>query len=416
MTWIISKREWQTLFEIYCQKVHSVYNFLDLDAVIKESSKRWEDPNATNSYDHVLCGIAALASLFSSERLDDREHLLVQCAKDILEATSLVRDPTFSDAQAWLLRTLYLRCNSPPHAAWMASAITMQVAEAVGLHQEATPEPPDLRYRRRTFWLARLLNTWISDEYGRSRIMPAKITCSYPPMHGPDGTEMMKLFVVSLVLDPERDCDATELENALLQVEDFAFDHPALALSRCNLTFVIYRRLRMTSATLRQDLLDKVVSIGRQGLIAASEAATSNSPWWHVSNVPFQFVYILLAMDCSEYLPYVETAISTLRAVTSRFQTSMMRQALHTAEATVQMFQKRKEQDFLALQRAVPTQWPQPAFTTQPFDGIFQATDVDQNLPVWPDDLLWAAPSLNNVDWNQFWVDPSAGASGNAMT
>lgn len=405
MTWIISKDERQGLFEIYRQKFHCVYGFVDIHNVLLESSRRWQDPYATNAYDHVLPGVAALACLFSSEKTDDRERLLVECAKDILESTSLVKDPTFHDAQAWLLRTLYLRCNSPPHAAWMASCTTMQIVEATGIHREASESTADAECRRRTFWLAQLLNTWISFEYGRSRVSPQGATCQLPTPKLGDGTsDLIMLFTISAVLDPGKNNGPLEMENALVQVENFDFSLTPVVLSQSSLCFAIYRRLRLATADVKHELLEKVITVGCKGLKASLSALQSGSPWWHVPNVPFQFTCILLAMNTPESLLHVNQAISTLRTVVHHCKTPVMQKALSTVELLVQLSQKRKEQEILPLQNAVSSQSEEDTHfshnvnITQPEDAV---TDF-----MWSNELLWNTPSLDNVDWNQFWTEP----------
>ncbi|KAK5040138.1 hypothetical protein LTS07_000635 [Exophiala sideris] len=416
MVWIISRDEWQSLFDVYIQKIHCVYGFLDARIVLSKSSRRWEDPYATNAYDHVLCGIAALACLFCPERTDDRERLLVECAKDILDSTSLVRDPSIHDAQAWLLRTLYLRCNNPPHAAWMSSCTTMHIIEAIGLHHESTDvslvysevstSNVDVERKRRTFWLAKLLNSWISFEYGRSRVVLQGASCQFPSPIPDDFTiDLISLFMVSEVLDPDKIGEPMDLEEALLRTEAFNFQLDPLLLSQSNLCFTIYRRLRLATPNVKSKILEKVIAIGRKGLEASLGATRAGSPWWHVSNVPFQFACIMLAMDTKESLMHIQQAISTLRIVADKFKTPMVQKALSTVESLIQLSQKRKEQDITILQTSLlPQTSPQSWQPPPPVDSM-QVSDQDFEL-TWSNDLLWNTPGLGNVNWDQFWTEP----------
>ncbi|EHY51775.1 Transcription factor kojR [Exophiala dermatitidis] len=416
MVWIISKEEWQSLFDVYLQKIHCVYGFLDARIVLSKSSRRWEDPCATNAYDHVLCGIAALACFFCPERTDDRERLLVECAKDILDSTSLVRDPTIHDAQAWLLRTLYLRCNNPPHAAWVASCTTMHIIEATGLHHESTDvslvytdistTDIDVERKRRTFWLAKLLNTWISFEYGRSRVVPQRASCQLPsPIPEDFTTDLISLFMVSEILDPDKIGEPTDLEEALLRTEDFSFDLDPLVLSQSNLCFTFYRRLRQITPNVKPNILEKVIAVGRKGLEASLRATRAGSPWWHVSNVPFQFACILLAMDTKESLMHIQQAISTLRIVADNFKTPIVQKALSTVESLIQFSQKRKEQDNRILQNSLVQQTSPQSWQQQPPTDPIQIPDQEFEL-AWSNDLLWNTPALGNVNWDQFWTEP----------
>ncbi|KAJ5610233.1 hypothetical protein N7510_006952 [Penicillium lagena] len=365
IAWIISQDEWRLLFDIYVQKIHPVYGFLDIETVCQISLRRWQDVHATNAYDHILCGVAALGSLFSLTRADDRERLLVETAKELLDNTSMVRDPTFEDAQAWLLRTLYLRCHSPPHAAWMASCTTMHVIEAIGAHQEArkvslvyseskAPLEHTLGCQRRLFWLAKLLNSWISFEYGRSRVVLPGTSCQPPtPIEGREEdctTDLISLFQISEILDPDTSPTPEDLESALTCVHSLSFTLDPLVLSQANLAFTLYRRLNVAIPTgISTVLLNKVMQLGFKGLTASSRATDEGSPWWHVNNVPFQFSCILLAMDTRVSLGYVRESVEVLRKVVERFKTSMAARALDTVELLVMLAKRGKEVDAAVL-------------------------------------------------------------------
>ncbi|EXJ65964.1 uncharacterized protein A1O5_10940 [Cladophialophora psammophila CBS 110553] len=304
MTWIITRDEWHSLFDVYLREMHCLYGFLDTETVLSKASRRWQDPHATNAYDHVLCGIAALATLFSPERTDNCEGLLVNCAKEILESTSLLRDPTVHDAEAWLLRTLYLQCNSPPHAAWMASCTTMHIIEAAGLHREsagvslvysdAEPSEHDVERRRRLFWVAKLLKSWISFEYGRSRVSLQGASCQLPtPVSGDFTTDLIDMFRLSEVLDPSKPSEPSELENCLMQVAGFQFTLNPLVLSQSNLCFTLYRRLRLATTNVKSKLLEQVIAVGRKGLEASIERHEATCPGGtyrtSLSNLPASF-------------------------------------------------------------------------------------------------------------------------------
>ncbi len=413
ITWIVTRDEWLSLFAVYVREIHCLYGFVNTENVLLISSKRWADPSATNANDHVLCGVAALAMIFSSERRHNREKLLADCAKDILDSTSTLRDPTEHDAEAWLLRTLYLRFNSPPHAAWMASCTTLHIIEAAGIHKEPTETSlvyprseaagQDLERRRRLFWLAKLLNTWISFEYGRSRVVLQDSLSILPqPVEGDYTMDLIGMFQISEVLDPSRSSEPQELERCLLQVASFHFTLVPLILSQSNLCFTLYRRLRLATVNVRKVLLDQIVEVGCKGLEASIRATQTSSPWWHVSNVPFQFVCILLAMDTQESLCLVSRAISTLKSVVNHFRTAMAQQALATVERLVRIAQSRKEQDARALQSTLIISVPDNHAGLLLGDNVPLEGCDDTLLEQWSSDLLWNTPALGEVDWDQF--------------
>lgn len=375
ITWILAESEWRGLFDIYIDNIHPLYGFLDTQSVLDQTVQRWQDPNATNSYDHILCGVAALASLFlpPHERLVERERLLVECARDIIEINSMIREPTCIDAQAWLLRTLFLRFSSPPHAAWMASCTTMHVIEATGLHHDPstitaaavvvevpTSSSGTLRLQpelhRRVYWAAKLLNSWVSLEFGRSRVVLHGATCQPPAAMNQDpSSDMINMFQFSECLYSDSTSSTEQLETCLREVAGYELDMEHLIMSQANICFGFYRRLRVSNANLNLDLLRVVIDIGTKALAASRRVCEQGHPWWHTSNVPFQFTCILLAMDTSESLSKVNDSLDTLRLVVSTFNTPMARSALDTVESLVQLAHKKKEQDAMQLGRSLLT-------------------------------------------------------------
>ncbi|KAL3470430.1 hypothetical protein BJX99DRAFT_264237 [Aspergillus californicus] len=387
--WILSREEWTDLLNVYLEKVHPVYGFLDVPEVIAEAARRWENPRATNGYDSVLCGIAALGSLFSSPGLASnmnnsvQERQLVECAKEILETTSTVANPTHWDVEGWVLLTLYLRCNSTPHAAWVSSCTTMHILEAIGLHQESTGEGslwysdtatsgPNLNLnlnparRRRLFWIAKLLNTWISFEYGRSRVLLRSESAEYPGPNNKPGTaiidenattDLLTIFQISEVLDPDKPVQQTDLSSSLTRLARLEYTFDAVILSQSVLAFTIYRRLRLSTPSLINNttLNNQVIALGRKGLEACARSIDESCPWWHVTYLPFQFTCIVLAMDTRDALIHVRGCLHTLRKAAAMFGTVKARRASETAELLVRLSQRRKEADAVLLGQCLDT-------------------------------------------------------------
>ncbi|KIW87895.1 uncharacterized protein Z519_11479 [Cladophialophora bantiana CBS 173.52] len=158
------------------------------------------------------------------------------------------------------------------------------------------------------------------------------------------------MFQLSEVLDPSKPSEPSELENCLMQIAGFRITLNPLVLSQSNLCFALYRRLRLATTNVKNKLLEQVIAVGCKGLEASIRATRNNAPWWHVSNVPFQFACILLAMDTQESLLHVREAISTLRTVVNHFKTSIAQKALTTIEQLVRIAQNRKKQDIAVLQ------------------------------------------------------------------
>ncbi|KAL4870686.1 hypothetical protein BDV12DRAFT_195163 [Aspergillus spectabilis] len=370
-----------------------MYDFLDLQEVTLQTARRWEDPGATNIYD-------------------------IECAKEILETKSTIANPTHDDTEGWVLRTLYLRCNSTPHAAWVASCTTMHIIEAVGLHQEspgvslvysdtATTSPNTAR-RRRLFWIAKLLNTWISFEYGRSAVVLRGESCQYPTrVAGMDATaDLLSIFQISEDLDPDQALETKDLEALLQRLASYNFDCDAVVLSQTVLAFTIYRRLRLSSPSLTPATIDQVIALGRRGLEACSKCIAENCPWWHVTYVPFQFTCVLLAMDTREALTHVRDSLGTLKKAAGFFGTAKPCRAFETAELLVRLSQRQKEQDAALLSQTVEFRGEDQDADASSLWHQHQSDSSGSDGFLWPDNALPGQLAPSGCDWNAFIRDP----------
>lgn len=357
VTDLLGQDQMMGLAKLYFENVQPLYGVLD-QARIKEDIKvRWMRPDLCKTPDHLLAAVAVGGTLFSDGSLDDRVASLVALQKTALEA-SLNQLPSLEDVQSWLVRSLYMRATDSPHAVHMMSCTIMHLVEAIGLHQEAgdcamhpdTDERKEsemkenVELRRRTFWVARMLNTWVSFEYGRTRVQLRGITAELPsPREGDYTTDYINLYSISAILDPER--SENKWEEFLRQLEGWEARHDALELSRCNLAMSGYRRLRLANPVVSNETIGRVVGIGLCGLAAARRMAKRSKPWWHVANVPFQVVCVLLAMDVRESLKHVSEALRVLEEVSERFHTIAVKEAFKTARFLVRLSKKRKDED-----------------------------------------------------------------------
>jgi hypothetical protein len=202
----------------------------------------------------------------------------------------MVRPPSIVDIQSWLLRCLYLRATGHPHAVHMCSCIVMHLVEAVGLHQEssnvALHQTVDESYispekKRRTFWIARMFNTWVSFECGRTRVALRGITAQPPAEEEGDFTsDYVKLYSLSCFLDPDISDDQNQLEGPLRQLEAFEARHDSIELSRANIALCGYRRLRLVNPNLPTEITNKIINMCLRGLEAAQRMARKGLPWW----------------------------------------------------------------------------------------------------------------------------------------
>ncbi|KAJ5495424.1 hypothetical protein N7539_000540 [Penicillium diatomitis] len=414
---ILSEQEMRRLAGIYFEKVHPCYAFLDQGTVSARISQRWSSTTASIErpasmtrdppYDVVLLGIAALGFLFSCRELSPQEAFVVDTARRLLERSILGPDsPTIDIVTGWVLRTAYLRMTASPHAAWMASCTLMHLVEAAGLHIESESADPeatgliqttssqmnnnnnnnnkllnqpsspvinrssshsstasptsDANLRRRIYGMARHLNTWISFDLGRSRVVLHGAS-SHPPLPPPlpsstttpTNTDLYHLLPLSESLDPTGPTpqNLPELETALTAVLTLSYTEPSLILVQCNLMLCIYRRVRALNAhaPLPGRALDRILELGARGLRAARAMVTATCPWHQVANVPFQVLCILLAIDSRAALGLLAEAMLTLREVLTAYDTEVMREAYSTAYLLIALHQRRKEDDTRAL-------------------------------------------------------------------
>jgi len=343
----------------YFSTVHWLYALVEEKWLMEQVALRYTTMECVQCPDHVMAGIASLGILFSPGSCDLEAVLndLVESARLALESTSTMQPPTIYDVQSWTLRTIYLRCTAHPHACWLASSIVMHLVESCGLQQESSSpvmyplakpnSTSDLENRRRTFWIARMLNTWVSFEYGRSRVSLRGITCQLPARREGDfSREYLDLYGISCCLDPECLSDKPgQWEDFLAQLEGFSSPHDCIELSKANLGLCAYRRIRLANPNVPADIISRIINIGLGGLKAASRLANKGLPWWHVGNVPFQCICVFLAIDTRESLSNIGTAIRTLEMVVRKFNTQAMKEALKTARFLIRLSKRKKEED-----------------------------------------------------------------------
>lgn len=405
------------LARLYFENVNPLYGILDEGRVMEDVQLRWTQPEKCRTSDHLFAGIAVGGTLFSDGSLDHRIPPLVALQKRALE-TSLHQMPCLEDVQSWLVRSLYMRATDHPHAVHMASCTVLHLVEALGLHQEAGdcamhPDTDERKesemrehaeLRRRTFWVARLLNTWVSFEYGRTRVQIRGITAELPtPREGDYTADYVNLYSLSCILDPER--SENKWEDFLLQLENYEARHDALELSRCNLAMCGYRRLRLASPVISNETINRVIGIGLCGLAAARRMTERSKPWWHAANVPFQVICVLLAMDVKESLKHVSEALRVLEQVSDRFRTIAVKEALKTARFLVRLSKKRKDEDSdvlgQSLVRGKEIGDPQPeslATRTQGLQGMQKP--MNGGYPSLPGETPKTPRTMSSDDWN----------------
>ncbi|GAB1728244.1 hypothetical protein NU195Hw_g3169t1 [Hortaea werneckii] len=364
ITDILAQDQMHHLAKLYWTNVHPLYGFIDRTWMQEQMNLRWARPDACKVPDHIIAGITAVGAMFANGAFDAVLPRIVDAQKEALESTSAMQPPTLLDVQSWILRVIHLRMTDHPHAVWIASSTTMHLVESVGIHQESsssTLHPPANEHmyapelRRRTFWVARMLNTWVSFEYGRTRVALRGITSELPAFGDDDDftREYIDLYSLSCCLDPERTNQVGQWEDFLKQLEAYDVKNDVIQLSKANLTLCGYRRLRLANPILSSETITRIINVSLKGLEAARKMAAKARPWWHVANVPFQVICIFLAMDVRESLANIHIAMRALEEVVHHFNTVALKEALKTARFLVRLSKKRKEEDSGVLSQSL---------------------------------------------------------------
>ena len=374
----------------YFTVVHTAFDFLDQQEFIRRASLRWKGSPTedTLNFDAVICGVVALG-YFVSRKIDNGiEAAVASFAKDRLESVALVKPPTVDLITAWILRAIYLRATSRPHASWMASNVVMHLIEASGIQRDISSvaliypsskgtniDQAQSLYRRKVFWIGRAINAIFSYEYSRPRIIINKISCARVDTIVKSATSDL-LQLADLIPENSQTCDeAVDIARTKSMLESlsvFTTAETPVSLFCADLAFAAYRHLRpmrnfITSITSFADpTISHLLSIGSEALKAIhdqlskpsppsphSTDVSSVTPWWSLVSIPFHFILILLSLDTPESLSQVSRALHTLQVVATVFDTHLTREAVQNATMLIRLAQSRKERDVKALREAL---------------------------------------------------------------
>jgi hypothetical protein len=403
ITDLLTETDMKVLASAYFEKVGRCYGFIDRSEFEHNVRSRWATPGGDRPYDAVLFGVVALGSLFSSIQATTVEISSVASAKIMLEAAQN-EIPSVTVVTAWVLRVAYLRMAGTPHVAWMASSTLMHMIEAAGLHCErseksilhSSEEEVDPDIRRRIFGVALHLNTWISFDIGRTRVMLHNATKVLPSTYpGSYTVEIVKLLAYSSLLDPDKAPDAGELEATLVEILATDTSEQPHILAQCNLVLCICRRLKLIGIVLQGQLLEQVLSLTMKAIQAARTVADRSCPWHHMVNIPFQIVCILLVIDTTASISQLRHAISCLSSIASIYNTEATQEALRTASLLVLLHKRRKDR-CISILGDILKQFP--------VAGLTDSHNVPGTQPIeeikWLDGLVAEMPGLQEFDFD----------------
>lgn len=394
---LVTWEELQKLSSIYFSVVHPAFAVVSKDQFMQRCADHWIVENKSLSFDAIASGICALGSLFAGELRSEVESELVRHAKDILDNIGMIHGASEDLVIAWILRSLYLRSTTRPHASWMSTCTTMHVAEAVGLHREMTsltsassqsvrhlPNSRHLETRRKIFWIAWSLNVIFSSEYGRSAVKLDFITCQEPMETDGDYT----LAVIRLAkLMPSGRPDRDLLSGSLPELSALE-DQPAfLCLLQTSVSFCIFRQLRLCDPGPTREQIDKVTTAGDRALRAARSLALADHVWWDVLAIPFHHICVLLSIGTEEILALLPEARAALRDIVAHLQTHMAREAEQTAHSLIDMCLQKKTRE-TSLLRHQPIERSSSEFI-----------DLDQAIDASADHLRTSQPEMQIPTW-----------------
>ncbi|KAM3076057.1 hypothetical protein ACMFMG_006428 [Clarireedia jacksonii] len=366
---LVSREDFDRYSGIYYRIVHGPFGFLDWPYFMQRSEEYWNNPGKDLVFGALMGGVVALGSFFAFRDGHPRELEIVQHVKTVLEDPTFSRRPSIDQINAWAVRTLYLRLSTRPHVAWLASCIALHLAEATGLHQEVHSvllttdaeaqtkrmDEAEIERARRTFWMTWSIHTVISYEYGRSAVILNSITCKQPIKNSQDDFTALHIQVAQLIPRDNMIVSSTahkeELAAGLEKLSQIPDDHPFISMSKADVCFCFYRRLRLLRQGLEKEEINAIISMGNRAVEAANTFALAHHPWFNILSTTFQYVCVLLAIDTSESLSHVSWVLNIFENIVRIVNTHLANEALDMAKVLLRdsMAKKRRELGLLEI-------------------------------------------------------------------
>lgn len=367
MSTCIDYENGKVLSNFFFETVHPIYCCVDARNFYLELQKSYTSFETTrDSFQPVLCGVIALGSLFSRRNaqvlpLYNRkiiESSLMERAEIQLMKAAKIADRSSSSEKlhytlGLLLRTIYLRASDSPSVAWMSCCSTAHLAEIFGVQDESKWEiEEEKQISRRLYWCIDVLNSWISLEIGRTKVGMAYTDSKIPTnILGPNDhlCELIQFHrSTSNAFMPKSQVD--ELLNGLNFVINFVPPHEELSLERSYAAVVIFRRLRLANVTLSDSTASSIITTAADGLAACRNFARVGQPWWHVANLPFQLLCLLLILDSKESLSRINETLDAIVFVANQFRTEEMFETVRTAQTLIEIIRQGKMSELFDLE------------------------------------------------------------------
>ncbi|OTA02773.1 Zn2Cys6 transcriptional regulator [Trichoderma parareesei] len=348
--------------DIYFATVGVPFHLFDKDKFLQQCDTYFNRRNQDLILGALIGAVVSLGSLFAFRDGHHLEPQIVKHVKDVLEDSTFSRRPSIDQVNAWILRTLYLRSTTRPHLTWLASCTVMHLVEAVGLHRDLesdlVTQSGETRARedegsKRTFWLAWCINTIIAYEYGRTKIHFDGEDSRPTPFNDTSETGLqirMARILPSENVNADAMAVSKSLEGAIQKLVDLGDVRGFPALTRGDLCFCLYRRLRLLKISISKDTLSHILQIGQNAVEAAYDLAQRGVPWWNVLGTTFQFFCVLLAIDNRDSLTLVSSVLSRLDGIVQILNTHMAFEAFETAKTLMRDLLVKKRQEVALLE------------------------------------------------------------------
>ncbi|KAH7032568.1 uncharacterized protein B0I36DRAFT_319619 [Microdochium trichocladiopsis] len=406
---ILTEKQLQHLSAIYFGTIGPIANIIDKDHFARRSQDYYQSSTDPRSLAcaPVVAGVAALGSFLSPAR-HPHESEMAQHAKVVLEDPSPARRLDTDHVAAWALRVLYLRATTRLDIVWLASCTLMHICEVVGLHDEkmirkiasrdgTTPAQQDEEAERlrRLFWFSWAGHKVMAYEYDRSAVQIRRTTCRpAKPVYGTITNQFIELAQII----PQYDLTAIEEDDTIdtssdlcmrvRELREFPTAHPFLAVTKADLAFCFYRRLYHLGVCIPASVLDLIVDIGHEGVIAAAQLAGKGRVFWNVIGSVFHCISVLLAIDTPAAMAHLPVAVGRLEDISKVAHAHLAREALSMAKHLLSLKMARKRAELAQLESIGASAQMTAAGTSV---DAAHADNLDMGL---------------DVDWDQFLVEP----------
>jgi hypothetical protein len=385
---------------VFFSTVSKEFEFLDQELFMQRLNRRWDAHVSQRNLDcdALLSSIVALGSFFNQAPDQaggsQEEEILAAFTKSRIDNAGVIRPPSIEVIASLVLRSIYLRATSRPHASWMASNVAMHLLLSAGLHRlemiklsrhvERQQEYTPILCPAKLFLVGRAVNTILSYEYSRPHVDVSK----WDYQEGIFASQSTRdlLWVASLIpsgdagpQEPEHDKRTRDLLHAVTSDSRRHMCTLQSVLLQAGIAFSAYRRLRLVGCRnpslldTSDSMLSRLTSIGKKALeMIEDELASSRSngtppqPWWGLVALPFHYVLILLSQEDNDCLALIPNALKTLKNVAACFDNRLVREAVETANALIKLSIQSKERGVKLLREALGSDATQQSIGANP--------------------------------------------------